>query len=106
MLELFGSLSYAASNNNANVKNIYGPGGERPLTPIIEPQLDSSSASTWYMAADPSQVDTVEISFLSGEESPVLENEWDFDKDCYKYKIRQTFGVKAIDWRGLFRNAS
>lgn len=105
VLELFGSLSYAASNNNANVKNIYGPGGERPLTPIIEPQLDSSSATAWYMAADPSQIDTVEISFLSGEESPVLENEWDFDKDCYKYKIRQTFGVKAIDWRGLFRNA-
>ncbi len=106
VLELFGSLSYVAANTNSNVKNIYGPGGERPLTPIIEPQLDASSASVWYMAADPSQIDTVEISFLSGEESPVLENEWDFDKDCYKYKIRQTFGVKAIDWRGLFRNAA
>jgi len=106
VLELFSSISYNAANNNEGVKNIYGPGGERPLTPIIEPQLDAASASVWYMAADPGQIDTVELSFLSGEESPVLENEWDFDKDCYKYKIRQTFGVKAIDWRGLFRNSA
>jgi hypothetical protein len=103
VLELFSSMSYNAANNNSNVKNIYGPGGERPLTPIIEPQLDAASSAAWYLTADPGQIDTVELSFLSGEESPVLENEWDFDKDCYKYKIRQTFGVKAIDWRGVVR---
>jgi hypothetical protein len=103
VLELFSSLSYNAANNNEGVRNIYGPGGERALTPIIEPQLDGASSAAWYLAADPGQIDTVEISFLSGEESPVLESEWDFDKDCYKYKIRQTFGVKAIDWRGLLR---
>lgn len=102
-LELFSSLSYNAANNNEGVRNIYGPGGERSLTPIIEPVLDGASSAAWYLAADPGQIDTVELSFLSGEESPVLENEWDFDKDCYKYKIRQTFGVKAIDWRGLLR---
>jgi hypothetical protein len=102
-LELFSSISYNAANNNEGVKNIYGPGGERSLTPIIEPVLDGNSSAAWYLAADPGQIDTVELSFLSGEESPVLENEWDFDKDCYKYKIRQTFGVKAIDWRGLLR---
>jgi hypothetical protein len=102
-LELFSSMSYNAANNNEGVRNIYGPGGERSLTPIIEPVLDGNSSAAWYLAADPGQIDTVELSFLSGEESPVLENEWDFDKDCYKYKIRQTFGVKAIDWRGLLR---
>jgi hypothetical protein len=103
VLELFSSISYNAANNNEGVRNIYGPGGERALTPIIEPQLDGASAAGWYLAADPGQIDTIELSFLSGEESPVLESEWDFDKDCYKYKIRQTFGVKAIDWRGLLR---
>jgi hypothetical protein len=105
-LELVNSISYNAANNNEGVKNIYGPGGPRNITVIGEPQLDAASATVWYMAADPAQIDTVEISFLSGEESPVLESEWDFDKDCYKYKIRQTFGVKAIDWRGLFRNSA
>lgn len=91
---------------NANTHNIYGPGGGRRLTMVEEPQLDGNSTSVWYLAADSRQIDTVELSFLQGEESPVLENEWDFDKDCYKYKIRQTFGVKAIDWRGLYRYAA
>jgi hypothetical protein len=105
-LELVNSISYNAANNNEGVQNIYGVGGPRNVTVIGEPVLDGSSATVWYMAADPGQIDTVELTFLSGEESPVLESEWDFDKDCYKYKIRQTFGVKAIDWRGLFRNAA
>jgi hypothetical protein len=52
-----------------------------------------------------SQIDTVEVSFLQGEESPVLENDWDMKTDTYIYKVRQTFGVKAIDWRGLYRYA-
>lgn len=106
LLELFASTSYNAANNNDGVRNIYGPTGERPLTPVVEPMLDASSSTNWYGAADPSQIDTVELTFLSGEESPVVENEWDFETDTYKNKIRQTFGVKAIDWRGLYRNAS
>lgn len=106
LLELFSSISYNAANNNEGVRNIYGPSGERALTPVIEPVLDGASSSVWYAAADPSQIDTVELTFLSGEESPVVENEWDFETDTYKNKIRQTFGVKAIDWRGLFRNSA
>lgn len=105
-LELVNSISYNAANNNSGVQNIYGAGGVRNIVVIGEPVLDGSSPTVWYMAADPGQIDTVELTFLSGEESPVLESEWDFDRDCYKYKIRQTFGVKAIDWRGLFRNAA
>ena len=105
-LELVNSISYNAANNNEGVKNIYGPGGPRNLTVIGEPVLDGNSTVNWYLAADPSQIDTVEISFLSGEESPVLETEWDFKTDTYYNKVRQTFGVKAIDWRGLYRNAA
>lgn len=105
-MELFGSTSYNAANNNEGVKNIYGPGGGRALTLVSDPVLDASSATVWYLAAANTNIDTVELAFLQGEESPVLENEWDFDKDAYRYKVRQTFGVKAIDWRGLYRNAA
>lgn len=108
VLELLGSISPPGvggdTTGTSGTKNIYGPNGDRPLTPIVEPQLDANSATAWYLAADSSQIDTVELSFLEGEESPVLESEWDFDKDVYRYKIRQTFGVKAIDHRGLFKN--
>ena len=105
-LELVNSISYNAANNNEGVKNIYGPGGPRNLYVIGEPTLDASSTTVWYLAADPAQIDTVELAFLAGEESPVLETEWGFQNDTYRYKIRQTFGVKAIDWRGLYRNAA
>jgi hypothetical protein len=102
-LELVNSTSYIVANGNQGVQNIYGVGGVRSLTVIGEPVLDGNSTAAWYLAADPSQVDTVEVSFLQGEESPVLEDEWDFDTDVYKYKVRQTFGVKAIDWRGMYK---
>lgn len=109
-LELLGSISRpevgGSAAGNSNTLNIYGPNGSRGLQPIIEPQLDANSATAWYLAADAGQIDTVELAFLQGEESPVLENEWDFEKDVYRYKIRQTFGVKAIDWRGLYKYAA
>lgn len=104
-LELVNSISYNAANNNEGVKNLYGPTGPRNLTVIGDPTLDANSSTTWYLAADPMQIDTVELTFLAGEESPQIDTEWDFDTDTYKNKVRQTFGVKAIDWRGLFRNA-
>jgi hypothetical protein len=110
-LEVLGSMARpevgGSAAGNSNTHNIYGPGGKRSTLQIVaDALLDASSATTWYLAADPSQVDTVEITFLQGEESPVVDTEEDFDTDTYKYKIRQTFGVKAIDWRGLYRNAS
>lgn len=84
--------------------NLYGPNGARQLQVVPEPQLDSNSATAWYLAAENSQVDTVELTFLQGEESPVLEQEWDFDTDTYKNKVRQTFAAAAIDHRGLYKN--
>jgi hypothetical protein len=105
-LELVNSSSYALSNGNDGVINIYGVNGVRPIEVVADAVLDGNSSTRWYLAADPSQIDTVELSFLSGEESPVVESEVDFDTDTQKNKVRQTFGVAAIDWRGLYRNSA
>jgi len=108
-LQLVGSLADPSAGGsaagNSNTKNIYGPNADRPLKVIVEPVLDANSATAFYFAASNTQVDTVEITFLEGEQSPVLESEWDFDKDVYKNKVRQTFGVAAIDFRGLYKHA-
>lgn len=88
----------------SGTKNIYGPQGERALTVVVEPQLEANSSTAWYLAADKATIDTVELTFLAGEETPVLESDWDLTNDTYCYKIRQTWGTKAIDWRGLFKN--
>ena len=108
-LQLVGSLADPSAGGsaagNSNTKNIYGPNADRPLKVIVEPVLDANSATAFYFAASNTQVDTVEITFLEGEQSPVLESEWDFDTDVYKNKVRQTFGVAAIDFRGLYKHA-
>ncbi len=107
-LQLLGSIADPAAGGsaagNSNTLNIYGPNGSRPIKVIIEPVLDASSTTDWYLAASTSQVDTVELTFLSGEESPVLESDWNMQNDTYLFKVRQTFAAAAIDFRGLFRN--
>lgn len=97
----------ARPNYNSGVLNVYGPNGSRPLTPIVDACISTSdSATIWYLAAEPSQVDTVEVCFLQGEETPYLERDDGFEVDAVRYKIRQTFGAKAIDYRGLYQGNS
>ena len=114
-LQLAGSLSdpttalatnedAARPRYNSGVVNLYGPQGSRPLTPIIDGCISTSeSATAWYLAAEPNQIDTVEVCFLQGEETPYLEREEGFSVDAIRYKIRQTFGAKAVDYRGLYQ---
>ena len=103
-LELVNSSSYAQSNGNEGVVNIYGVNGVRPLQVVATALLDANSATNWYAIADNAQVDTVEITFLNGEESPVLESEWNKDNDTYHYYVRQTMAAAVIDHRGIFGN--
>lgn len=90
---------------NSNTLNIYGPGGQRKLNVIVEPLLDGNDADSWYLVADNMMVDTLEYTFLQGEESPVFEQETAFIQDAIKYKVRQTWGVAAIDYRGLYKSS-
>lgn len=87
-------------------KNLYGTDGPRTLVPVVDGQLDGSSTTAWWLACDPMICDTIEVTFLSGEESPVLSREDGFEVDCVKYKIRQTFQAAAIDFRGLYQGNS
>lgn len=74
------------------------------LEVISDGQIDAlGSATNWWLAADSGMVDTVEISFLQGERNPVVEREDGFSTDTIKAKIRQTYGIKAIDYRGLYQ---
>jgi hypothetical protein len=94
----------ARPNYNSGTLNLYGPNGSRPLTPVVDACISSSeSATAWYLAAEPNQIDTVEVCFLQGEETPFLDREDGFSVDAVRYKIRQTFGAKAIDYRGLYQ---
>ncbi len=72
---------------------------------IAEPRLDDGSTTAWYLAADPSQIDTIEIAYLQGQQGVYTENRQGFEIDGLEIKARLDFAVKAIDHRGLFKNA-
>jgi len=81
-------------------------GTSNPFNNSVEviPTTRIGSTTAWILAADPNQIDTVEVCFLQGEESPVLAQETDFDTDDMKFKVRHTVKAAPIDWRGLYRN--
>lgn len=93
------------SAGNSGTINLYGPTGPRRLIPIMEPLIENNDPDSWYLAADSNEIDTFELTFLEGEESPVFEQETAFIQDAVKYKVRQTFGVGCIDYRGLYKSA-
>ena len=71
------------------------------LVPIIEPLLDAASTTAWYLFADPVRIDTVEVSFMQGQESPVIRLVMDERRMSQTYYVLQTFGVKAMNHRGI-----
>ncbi|HZX85530.1 MAG TPA: prohead protease/major capsid protein fusion protein, partial [Reyranella sp.] len=86
-----------------NEINEFRAGGRTALEPVVEPLLDGTSATGWYLAAANSQVDTVEYAYLDGAEGPVIESEMGFEVDGVSYKCRLDFAAKAVDFRGLYK---
>lgn len=71
---------------------------------IVEPRLDASSGTAWYMAADSNMVDTIEYCYLEGQNGVYIETRQGFDVDGMEIKARLDFAAKAIDYRGLYKN--
>jgi hypothetical protein len=71
------------------------------LQVIVEPRITDHA---FILAASPGQIDTVEYAFLDGEPEIYTEQKTGFDVDGLQIKARMIFGVKAIDWRGLYKN--
>lgn len=85
------------------------PGSVNPfqgrLTVISEPRLDANSATAWYLAASPDQIDILLHGVLEGNEGPAIETRVGFDIDGIEIKCRLDTAFKVADWRGLFKNA-
>ena len=76
------------------------------LEPIEEARLiPTAGADPWFLAADPARIDTVEYGYLEGNTGVTTETRSGFEVDGIEIKARHDFATKAIDWRGLYRNA-
>lgn len=74
------------------------------LIPVADPRLSAMSTTAWYMVADPNQIDTIEMAFMDGQETPTIEEAEDYDTDSFRYKCRTFAGVGVMDWRGFVKN--
>jgi hypothetical protein len=99
IMQLVNSLADPAQANPA----VFNPA--RTLTPVIEPLLDASSAVAWYLFASPSQIDTVEVTFLQGQESVVTRDWVDEENLSRCWAAVQTFAAKALNHRGMQKAA-
>ena len=76
------------------------------LEVIEEPRLiPTAGQDPWFLAADPNRIDTVEYAYLEGQEGVFTETRMGFEVDGMEVKARHDFAAKAIDWRGLYKNA-
>lgn len=91
-------VMYGQSNNVDNLAWI------KSLTLVADPRLDAVSATAWYLAASPAQIDHIVRAYLAGQARPYYEQNMEFERDGLAIKSRLDFGVGVIDYRGLFRN--
>lgn len=73
------------------------------LTVLTEARL--TSATAWYLVADPAVLPCLEYSYLSGAEGPQLQSREGFDVLGQEFRVLIDFGCGALDWRGIYRNA-
>lgn len=72
---------------------------------ISDPELDAISSTAWYLAADPIYGYGVQVNFLNGNQTPILEASTQFDTLGWKYRMYHDFGVKALSTVGIVKNA-
>lgn len=86
---------------NSGVVNIY----QNSMDLIVDAELDSyNSAKGWYLASDPLDCETIEVTHLNGNEMPILETENGFSYVGMRWRILDDFAVTPIDYRGLYSN--
>jgi hypothetical protein len=87
--------------------NYPGDAGQvaNPIRDMFTPISDSRLTGTaWYLAGDPATTDTIEVTYLDGVEEPFLDQKDGWNVDGTEMKVRLDAGVKALHWRGLYKN--
>lgn len=87
--------------NNSGVVNIY----RGALTLISYPELDALSTDAWYLLGNQVMGEGVEVDFLNGNRTPILESQVSFEALGWKYRMYLDYGVKLLSTTGIVKNA-
>ena len=92
---------------------IHGTSGAAPSTNVLAGRYEVvssaylTSASTWWLIANPADLPTMEVAFLNGQRQPTVEQaEADFDTLGIQVRGYYDFGVSKGDKRAAYRMAT
>ncbi len=86
------------SNDTPNLQFI------RNMELVVDSRLDEVSETEWYVAASPTQVDTITRAYLAGAARPYYETREGWEVDGWSVKCRMEFAAVPVDFRGLVKN--
>lgn len=93
------------SEKAPDTKNSKGSQAYNSVHKAAEPLLDARvKGNAWYLAADPTMVDTIEVAYLDGITEPYLEQQDGWTIDGTEFKVRLDAGVGAMGRHGLYKN--
>ncbi len=98
--QLLRSLADPAGSHSG-VANVF----RNSLDIVVDTALDDINADAWYIAAAKNQVEGIEISYLNGNKTPILESKDSFDTLARSFRMYLDFGIAALDYRGFVKNA-
>lgn len=98
--QLLRSLADPAGSHSS-VANVF----RNSLDIVVDTALDDINADAWYIAAAKNQVEGIEISYLNGNKTPILESKDSFDTLARSFRMYLDFGIAALDYRGFVKNA-
>jgi hypothetical protein len=102
-LQLLSSVANPAASGNSGINNIW----RGRLDLIVEPELNADASlgtTAYYGGGNWRDADHLEVSFLRGEETPIMEEEYNFKTKGREFTTHQTFGLKFIDWTNIVKN--
>lgn len=91
-----GSLALSDATYNSGVLNPFNV-----LTPIADANVPGND---WFLIADPSVADTVEVAFLDGKRTPTITQEETSPILGMDFTAYIDATAKALDFRGLYKN--
>lgn len=102
----FRTLNDSQYDPDANNK-LQRPNSVRNLVRDVvdSPRHDETSAVIWYLLASPTEEPVFEVGFIGGAREPRVEQEQEFSSDSLQWKVVHEYGVAAIGWRGIVKNA-
>ena len=72
------------------------------LTLAVESRF--TSATAWYIFADPAVLPVIEYSYLTSAPGPQMATRDGFDVLGREFRVHLDFGCGPIDWRGAYLN--